>query len=110
MGKLLQDACDFSGRVPQLVLAGHVHNYQRFTTTINGKNCAFVVAGMGGHAKDALDMEVSTDTPAPNNPGVTINYATMKYVGFLRVTATPGKLFCEYVAVNQPRPVDQFQV
>src|SRR5262249_54446626 len=30
MAKLLTDACNFSQRVPELVLAGHVHNYQRF--------------------------------------------------------------------------------
>jgi acid phosphatase type 7 len=110
MAKLVTDACTFSKRVPELVLAGHVHNYQRFTTKINGKKCVFVVAGCGGHAKDPLDMEVSTDTAAPNDPGVTVNFATTRYVGFLRMTATPENITCEYIAVNQPTPVDQFQV
>ena len=110
MAKLLTDACNFSKRVPELVLAGHVHNYQRFTTEINSKKCVFVVAGCGGHAKDPLDMEVSKDTPAPNDPGVTVNFATRNYVGFLRMTATPKKLTGEYIAVNQKKPVDQFQV
>jgi len=110
MGQLLTDACNFSKRVPELVLAGHVHNYQRFTTKINGKPCVFVVAGCGGHAKDPLDMEVSKDTPAPNDPSVTVNYATKKYVGFLRMTATPKKLIGEYIAVNQKKPVDSFEV
>jgi 3',5'-cyclic AMP phosphodiesterase CpdA len=110
MSDLLKGACDYSNRVPELVLCGHVHNYQRFTTEINGKKCVFVVAGCGGHAKDRLDMEVSNDTPAPNDPGVTINYATDKHVGFLRMTATPGKLAGEYIAVNQAGPVDHFQV
>lgn len=110
MLELLNNACEFSGRVPELVLCGHVHNYQRFTTKINGKQCVFVVAGCGGHAKDPLDMEVSQDTPAPNDPGVTINYATKKFVGFLRMTATPGKLVGQYVAVNNAAPVDEFTV
>ena len=110
MSTLLNDACQFSNRVPELVLCGHVHNYQRFTTKINGKTCVFVVAGCGGHAKDALDMEVSVDTPAPNDPGVTINYATKKFVGFLRMTATPGKLLGEYIAVKENAPVDHFTV
>jgi 3',5'-cyclic AMP phosphodiesterase CpdA len=110
MGKLLTDACNFSQRVPELVLAGHVHNYQRFETKINGKKCTFVVAGCGGHAKDPLDMEVTSDTPAPNDPGVTVNFATTKYVGFLRMTATPGKIIGEYIAVNKDQPVDHFQV
>ena len=110
MAKLLTDACTFSGRVPELVLAGHVHNYQRFTTSINGKRCTFVVAGCGGHAKDKLDEEVSSDTPAPNDPGVTVNFATQKFVGFLRMTATPGKLRGEYIAVGQELPIDTFEV
>ena len=110
MSELLNNACQFSNRVPELVLCGHVHNYQRFTTKINGKTCVFVVAGCGGHAKDALDMEVSHNTPAPNDPGVTINYATKKFVGFLRMTATPGKLLGEYIAVDHSGPVDHFTV
>ena len=110
MAKVLTDACHFSKRVPELVLAGHVHNYQRFTTKINGKKCVFVVAGCGGHAKDRLDEEVSEDTPAPNDPGVTVNFATDKHVGILRMTATPGKITGEYIAVNEQEPVDQFEV
>jgi 3',5'-cyclic AMP phosphodiesterase CpdA len=109
MKKLLTDACSFAGRVPELVLAGHVHNYQRFTTTINGKKCVFVVAGCGGHAKDPIDVAVSTDTPAPGDPGVTLNFSTQEFVGFLRVTATPSKLVGEYIAVNPPKPVDTFE-
>ena len=110
MAKVLTDACHFSKRVPELVLAGHVHNYQRFTTKINGKKCAFVVGGCGGHAKDRLDEEVSEDTPAPNDPGVTVNFATDKHVGILRMTATPGKITGEYIAVNEQEPIDQFEV
>jgi Icc-related predicted phosphoesterase len=110
MAKLLTDACHYSNRVPELVLAGHVHNYQRFTTRINGKTCVFVVAGCGGHAKDRLDEQVTHDKPAPNDPGVTVNFATQDYVGFLRMTATPGKLKGEYIAVDQNDPIDQFEV
>ena len=110
MKTLLTDACTFSGRVPELVLAGHVHNYQRFTTIINGKRCVFVVAGCGGHAKDAIDLEVSKDTPAPGDPGVTLNFSTKAFVGALRMTATPGQLLGEYIAVNEAQPVDTFVV
>lgn len=110
MKKLLQDACDASGRVPDIVLAGHVHNYQRFTTKINGKTCVFVVAGCGGHAQDAIDLEVSVDTVAPNDPGVTLNYSTRQFVGFIRMTSTPGKLVGEYIAAGHPGHIDRFEV
>jgi 3',5'-cyclic AMP phosphodiesterase CpdA len=65
MKDFLSAAGDSSNRVPELVLCGHVHNYQRFTTKLKGKKCVFVVAGCGGHAKDKLDMEVSEDTQPP---------------------------------------------
>jgi hypothetical protein len=117
MHDLLQNACDFSKRVPDLVLTGHVHNYQRFTAKINGKKCTFIVAGCGGHAKDAIDLEVASgqDKPAPNDPGVTVNCATKAYVGFLRLTAKPGSIKGEYVAVGPKgrpvsKPVDSFAV
>ncbi len=111
MKKVLEDACAFAKRSPDLVLAGHVHNYQRFTTKIRNKNVVFVVAGCGGHAKDPLAMEVTSDTPAPNDPGVTVNYATKKYVGFLRITATAGKLRGDYVVSDKSVTVaDSFEV
>jgi hypothetical protein len=111
MKTLLEEGCTYSRRLPELVLAGHVHNYQRFTTTVIGKKCVFVVAGCGGHARDPLIQEFTSDTPAPNDPGVTVNFATRKYVGVLRMTVTPGKILGEYIAAGQPsQPVDSFQV
>jgi hypothetical protein len=54
MDTLLLNACKAAKRVPKMVLCGHVHNYQRFETEFLGEPCTFVVAGMGGHAKDKL--------------------------------------------------------
>lgn len=110
MADLLTSACREAGRVPELVLAGHVHNYQRFTTQLLGKQCLFVVAGCGGHAKDRLDLETDHDIPAPNDPGVTLNFATRRYVGFIRFTASKGSLKGEYITVEGSNPVDTFVV
>ncbi|MEI8019804.1 MAG: metallophosphoesterase [Schlesneria sp.] len=111
MKKVLEDACTSANRYPELVLAGHVHNYQRFTTKMKRKNVVFVVAGCGGHAKDPLAVETTSDTPAPGDPGVTLNYATRQYVGFLRMTATSGKLKGEYVVSDKSVTVaDSFEV
>jgi acid phosphatase type 7 len=108
MQTLLMDACKYSQRVPDLVLAGHVHNYQRFTTKIQGKSCVFVVVGCGGHAIDKLVKEIRKDTPVGD--GVTANFASMKYVGFLRCTANRNQIDCEFMAVNQGESVDSFSV
>jgi len=108
METLLTNACDFSKRVPDLVLAGHVHNYQRFTTQIKGQACTFVVAGCGGHAQDSLPKEITKNTPV--GKGVIVNYATKKYVGVLRITATREQLDCEFLAVGEEDAVDTFSV
>ena len=59
MGALLDTASARAGRAPDVVLAGHVHNYQRFHRTIDGRTVPYVIAGAGGYwhlhamAKDA---------------------------------------------------------
>jgi acid phosphatase type 7 len=111
MHDLLWSACTQSKRVPDLVLAGHVHNYQRFTTTILDKQCTFVVAGCGGHAKDKLPQEITRATKLTG--GETVNIATDKYVGFLRCTLTPAELRCElvaFVAFGRTTVIDSFVV
>jgi 3',5'-cyclic AMP phosphodiesterase CpdA len=36
MGQALDTACASAARVPELVLSGHVHDYQRFTRAMAG--------------------------------------------------------------------------
>ncbi|AMR32812.1 metallophosphoesterase [Mucilaginibacter sp. PAMC 26640] len=46
----LQEAFTESGVTPDIVLSGHVHNYQRFSKVYaNGGEVTFVVAGAGGY-------------------------------------------------------------
>jgi Calcineurin-like phosphoesterase len=52
----LDRAIATTGRVPDAVLSGHVHNYQRFTRAIKRKKEPYVVAGAGGYANDARSM------------------------------------------------------
>lgn len=49
MGTVLDEAIHRAGRVPDAVLAGHVHNYQRFTRTLNNRQVPYIVAGAGGY-------------------------------------------------------------
>ena len=46
----LERASQKSGRWPDAVLSGHVHNYQRFSRTIGTRKIPFIVAGAGGNA------------------------------------------------------------
>src|SRR6202047_5180438 len=46
---VLENAVKTAGRTPELVLTGHVHDYQRFTGTLNGQDLPMIVAGAGGY-------------------------------------------------------------
>ena len=47
---ILDNAMQETKRLPDLVLAGHVHNYQRFTRRYDGKTeIPYIVAGAGGY-------------------------------------------------------------
>lgn len=49
MQKVLDDSFTQSGVVPDIVLSGHVHNYQRFTRKIGTRQVPYIVAGAGGY-------------------------------------------------------------
>lgn len=49
MGDALDACFTAAGRCPELVMSGHVHDYQRFTRTAWGKKIAYLVQGAGGY-------------------------------------------------------------
>ncbi|MCX6922993.1 MAG: metallophosphoesterase [Verrucomicrobia bacterium] len=50
IGDALDRAFNTSGRAADLVLSGHVHNYQRFMRKVGKKTIPYVIAGAGGYA------------------------------------------------------------
>jgi len=68
MELVIDEAIDASGRVPECVLAGHVHNYQRWTHTLSGDRDAlpFVVSGAGGYWN--LHPVMTPDRSVPSLP------------------------------------------
>ena len=107
----LDDASKAAGRSPDLVLNGHVHNYQRFTRTMDdGKQVPHVVAGAGGYADSPQAMHKLQRDPAHNNAAIKTPFDTdVQGVrlesynevdgGFLRLSITPPNILCEYFAV-----------
>jgi hypothetical protein len=95
-----------SGRMPDAVLSGHVHNYQRFTRTLNGKTIPYVVAGAGGYANDSRSMHkiqaplVTAKLPYQTTlPDVAFEKFEENEPGFLRITASASELLFEYFRV-----------
>ena len=115
---LLEESCKEAGRAPDLVLTGHVHDYQRFSAPLLDKgNVPFIVAGAGGYKKrlhvlsrifhDALDKK-KLPVQIEDQPELLVNFNDWQH-GYLRVAVTPNKIRLEYVAVPDPsqNPKDQ---
>jgi acid phosphatase type 7 len=99
MLEALDQAFQTSGRTPDLVLSGHVHDYQRFTRVLAGKAIPYVVIGNSGYhnlhqlASDAAPGEEVT-------AGVTFEYGDASEYGFLALTVSGGKISGTYTGVK----------
>lgn len=86
MGEVLDRAFDTASRCPDLVLSGHVHDYQRFTRTAWGKEITYVVAGNGGyHNLHGLAPDAAEAVGKEVSPGVVFDYGDASSYGFLRL-------------------------
>jgi len=111
MQKFLDKAFEETGVYPDLVLSGHVHNYQRFTKTYSsGHQLPYIVAGAGGywhlHNVDTKAKPIYV----PNNsffPNVILEEFNDNRHGFMRITIEKkGKtrtLKGEYFTVPRPQ-------
>ncbi len=96
--------CREVGIWPHAVLAGHAHNYQRFTRRrSDGTEIPYIICGNGGHNVQKLHPHGGPlRTPqivqphAHNEDQVTLeNYDDTGY-GYLRITVDPQQLRIEY--------------
>jgi Calcineurin-like phosphoesterase len=104
----IDQATEAAGRGPDAVLSGHVHNYQRFSRVVGTRKIPYVVAGAGGYANDVGSLhklQTELTTPPVKLPyqttvaGVTLENYEQEQAGFLRITATAGKITFEYFRV-----------
>jgi hypothetical protein len=104
--RLQMDAiCAKAGVWPHAVLAGHAHNYQRFTRLRpDGTVIPYIICGNGGHNVQKLTAKGGTPYRTPqiilaktaDDDQVTLeNYDDIDY-GYLRVVVDPQQLRIEY--------------
>ena len=91
MADVLENAIRDTGRVPNLVLTGHVHDYQRIEQTIAKSGpTPFIVTGNGGyhnlHAISAAKGGKAADSTA------VLKYSTDKSWGFITLTIDKTKI------------------
>jgi hypothetical protein len=118
MKKVIEDASEAAGRHPDMVLAGHVHNFQRLTKTMpDGTQIPYIVAGAGGYyhlhsmMKVGYEGEPETMIPPvtfPDKQGdpVTLERYCSDHHGFVRMEVTEKLITGRYYSV--PRPHDPY--
>lgn len=85
MADVLENAIRDTGRVPNLVLSGHVHDYQRIEQKIAPDGpTPFIVTGNGGyHNLHAVHSDAGDKSP---DTGAVLKYAAAKSWGFITLT------------------------
>jgi acid phosphatase type 7 len=102
MGRLLDQAFQASGRTADMVMTGHVHNYQRFTRTIGSAQVPYVVAGAGGY-HNRHPMAHGARRHMQVTPDCVLEEFSSDRWGFLRlsVSASGGGITGEYIGVSR---------
>ena len=112
MAHVLEHAVQESQRWPDMVLAGHVHNYQRFTRVLAEREIPYIVAGGGGYwnlhrmARDPQGHPLPTPYPVPGTDVTLASYCADRH-GYLLLESTPTSLSGRYVAVPGSHPTKQ---
>jgi len=91
----IDSACKAAGVWPHAVISGHVHNYQRFTRTVDNIQLPYVVAGCGGHSP-LTSMKATYRTPYKVDATLTLESYDDKDYGYLRLAVTAETLTIEF--------------
>jgi hypothetical protein len=110
VGAAMDRAFKTANRTADLVLSGHVHNYQRFMRKVGRKLVPYIVAGAGGYAdseramhKIAKDPSTSQKISAPfqtSLPDVVLAAFNDAEPGFLRLKVTRDEIAGEYFTID----------
>jgi len=106
----IDGAIQATGRIPDAVLSGHVHSYQRYERSLGTKRVPYVIAGAGGYANSFKLMHKIEKSPAgkPLPQGFQTTHTDLKLAtfidtepGYLRVSVDgkKRKLALEYFLV-----------
>jgi hypothetical protein len=122
--KVLFDSFAATKRYPHLILSGHVHNYQRFTSTVKAPHGSIkltcVVAGAGGYTNLGKLQKIKgayPTTPLQVLPDLVLDSYDHDDFGFLRLEISKTEIIGTYFAApyqvsGDPatRQIDRFVV
>ena len=111
MKDVLEAASQAAGRHPDMILAGHVHDYQRLTKTLpDGTKVPYLVTGAGGYHNLHSIMKVDGEKMVPpvvfndkQGDPVTLERYSDDHHGFLRMEITETLITGRYYTVPRPQ-------
>jgi len=112
MHELVDGAAQEAGRLPDVVLTAHVHNYQRFTRRWEDRQVPFIVAGAGGYhnlhyMSHNLGWPISLpfDVPASSANGLQASLEAFSddHHGYLVLEVTADQVAGTYFTVPRPQ-------
>ena len=94
------------GAIPNLVLSGHVHNYQRFTSVVQGPKgqlqIPYIVAGAGGYTNlgkmQKVNGAILPKAPLAVGNGLTLEQYDANNFGFLRLEVSKTQILGTYMS------------
>ena len=102
---ILFDSFDATKRYPNLVLSGHVHNYQRFTDVVAGPKgdleIPCVVAGAGGYTNLGKLQKLNGNyptVPLTLGSGISLEQYDQDNFGFLRLEVSKKQIVGTYIS------------
>jgi acid phosphatase type 7 len=122
--KVLSQSFQTTKRYPNMILSGHVHNYQRFTNVVSGPKGQLqipcIIAGAGGYKTLKPLQKINgkpPTTPLKVTSALTLENYDTKNFGFLRLEVSKTQILGTYVSApytagSPPAPsvIDQFTI
>lgn len=95
----LDDAFKQAGLIPDMVLSGHAHIYQRFTRQVNKFSIPYIISGSGGFAMTPLKTLPGGEiikTPFQETPKGPVLEKYIPAFGYLKLMATSGMIGMQF--------------
>jgi hypothetical protein len=107
LAAVLDRAIERSGRIPDAFLAGHVHNYQRFTRSWKDREIPYLVVGTGGFWQlysllKSGGEKIVTPFSIPNTDVTLENYCDDRH-GYLHLDINEQTLKATFLTVPRPQ-------
>ncbi len=107
MKTIIEEAAKSAARTPNLILTAHVHDYQRFTASINGKPVTTIVAGAGGYNQKLHRLDAKTFSPTggpykfDNGEDILEKFNDTQH-GYLLLDVNQDQISGSYIGVDDP--------